>query len=393
MRVNRWVIVALICVSLVAILGAIKFTQIRAAIAFGNSFPEPSETVAAVTASFSNWQPSISVIGEVRASREVVVQTEVAGVIAKVGFASAAQVRQGQMLLQLDIAEESAQLEMIRPEVELAKIEVDRLTPLVAKNAVSRQLFDQAQANLAIARARLLSIQEIIAKKTVLAPFSGTVGIHQFEVGQVLDSNVVVTQLVGELEQLWVDFFLPQKFANLAVGTTVTVSATDIIDQTLTGRVIAVEPIVSRQSRSVRARASLENASGELKPGLIVQVNALVGAARQVVRLPNTAVRRDAFGNFVFALQKDADGGWRAHRKPIKVISSDSRDAIVTAGVEVGDMIAATGSFKLREGLLVKVSNIKPNEPLPRQAEQARSAAANETGSANPQNETKLNHD
>ena len=100
MRSKPWLIVIAVCVGLLVVLGLIKFLQIRAAIAFGESFPEPSETVELQFVEPSIWQAEISVVGEVRASRELLLRNEVEGVIAKIGFVAGAEVKAGDVLLQ-----------------------------------------------------------------------------------------------------------------------------------------------------------------------------------------------------------------------------------------------------------------------------------------------------
>jgi membrane fusion protein (multidrug efflux system) len=362
MRINRWVVVAAVCIGLILALGLIKFLQIRAAIEFGNSFPEPSETVETITAKLSPWQPSIEVIGEVRARREVEIRTETNGIIAKVGFLSGGMVKQGDVLIQLDTAEERAQLEMIKPEVELAKLEVDRLSPLVKKQAVSQQVFDRAKVALAVAKGQEAVVKESIANKTVVAPFDGVTGIHQFEPGQVLGDNHVITHLVGDLDILWVDFNLPQKFTGLKAGVDVFIRPDDGHSQNLRAEVIAVEPNITIASRSVRARAEFPNTQQQLKPGAIVQVSVPVGDARAVFRLPGTAIRRDSFGTYVFVLEKDDLGKWRAQRRPVSIASQNNTQVTVLEGLDEGEIIAAMGSFKLREGILVNISQSDRDE-------------------------------
>ncbi|NNC98643.1 MAG: efflux RND transporter periplasmic adaptor subunit [Gammaproteobacteria bacterium] len=357
MRLKRWAIVVGLCIGMVAVLGFIKFTQIRAAIAFGESFPEPSETVETLEARFSDWQARISVVGEVRASRELVLRTEVEGIIAKIGFTSGARVQAGDLLIQLDISEEQARLKAIKPEIELARENARRISGLSNNSAISRQQADQIKAQLSIAKAQEVSVMETIANKAVVAPFSGFVGLHDFEVGEFLAANTVITTLVGDLQTLWVDFSLPQKYAQLTVGTIVSVRAPDISDAVLQATVLAVEPNISADSRNLKVRAVLGNPDLTMKPGSFVQVSAPIGNSRQVIRLPSAAVRVDTFGAYVFRLAKDDAGKWRASRRPVTVITKEGDESIVSEGIEVGDVIATVGSFKLREGILVNQSN------------------------------------
>ena len=381
LRNRPWLVTIIACLTLFFVLAFIKFTQIRAAIAFGESFPEPSETVHSQFTALSFWRPYTEVVGEIRASRELELRTEVSGMVALVGFNSGDQVSQGQVLLQLDIAEEQAQLAALEPQIELAKKDLKRLEGAVKSRSVSQQLADQAKSNLAVLRAQAVSIREIIANKTVSAPFAGRTGLHDFEVGEFVSSNTRITRLVGSLDTLWVDFSLPQQYANLANGEAVEVKALQnarLNADAVKATVIAVEPSVSSTSRSINARAEIlsktsqltnqptNQLTNQLRPGSIVQVSVPVGEQRQIVRLPSTAVRIDAFGSFVYTLSKDPQGATRATRKPIEVIAKQGADSILAAELGAGLEVATIGSFKLRDGILTNIrANPTPTAPAP----------------------------
>jgi membrane fusion protein (multidrug efflux system) len=353
MRLKPWQVVAAVCVGLVVVLGLIKFMQIRAAIAFGESFPEPSETVEIQTVKLSAWQAEISVVGEVRASREVMLRNEIEGVIAKIGFQAGGEVNAGDILLQLDIDEEQANLEAIAPQLRLAQLDLKRISGLVNRQAVSQQEADRAAAQLAIMQGQQAAVEAVIANKSVVAPFDGFAGLHDFEVGEFLSANTVITDLVGDLDTLWIDFSVPQRYSGLSSDTLIFVEAAELGTDRLSATISAVEPLISSQSRSLKVRAVFDNKKRLLKPGFIVNVFAPVDYVRQIVRLPNTAVRLDAFGTYVFVLSKDKANQWRASRRPVTVDAKQGYDSIISSGLQTGDVIATTGSFKLREGLLV----------------------------------------
>jgi membrane fusion protein (multidrug efflux system) len=335
------------------VLGLIKFMQIRAAIAFGESFPEPSETVEIQTVKLSAWQAEISVVGEVRASREVMLRNEIEGVIAKIGFQAGGEVNAGDILLELDIDEEQANLEAIAPQLRLAQLDLKRISGLVNRQAVSQQEADRAAAQLAIMQGQQAAVEAVIANKSVVAPFDGFAGLHDFEVGEFLSANTVITDLVGDLDTLWIDFSVPQRYSGLSSDTLIFVEAAELGTDRLSATISAVEPLISSQSRSLKVRAVFDNKKRLLKPGFIVNVFAPVDYVRQIVRLPNTAVRLDAFGTYVFVLSKDKANQWRASRRPVTVDAKQGYDSIISSGLQTGDVIATTGSFKLREGLLV----------------------------------------
>ena len=97
--IRRWLITVICLVAIIAGLGFIKFTQVKAAIAFGESFPEQSETVYMVEATWSQWQPYIDLVGELNALQTVEIRNELEGIITKVGFKSGSKVNENQILI------------------------------------------------------------------------------------------------------------------------------------------------------------------------------------------------------------------------------------------------------------------------------------------------------
>lgn len=357
MRNRPWLVVILGCLVLVLVLGFIKFTQIRAAIAFGESFPEPSETVQIATVEFSDWQPRMVVVGDVRASREVELRNELPGIIAEVGFASGSLVEEGDLLLQLDISQETAQLQSAQAELALAEADYKRFSGFKNPDAVSRQQVERSKAEFLMAKGRAGAIQSVIDRKTLRAPFKGYRSIHQFEVGQFLSANSMVTRLVGDGGESWVDFAIPQQYSGIEIGSLVTVSAPESQVQDVPAKVIAVERGISRQSRTVQVRAALEPGISPLKPGTIVRVSTPLGQPIQTVTLPSSAVRVDTFGPYVFVLESDPEGKIRAKRRPVSVSSKEQEYTIVKDGLLAGERIATKGASKLREGIWVKESS------------------------------------
>jgi membrane fusion protein (multidrug efflux system) len=381
---KRWLAVVAICLSIFLILALVKFFQIRAAIAFGESFPEPSETVEFQSIAYSSWQPQIKVSGEVRAPQEVELRNEVAGVIAKIGFNSGASIEKGQLLLQLDIAEEQAQLSALQPQIALAEKDFKRLSGIKNKQAVSQQLIDQARSQLGVVNGQAASIKESITNKTIVAPFDGNSGLHDFEVGEYIEADTLVAWLVGNTEELWIDFQLPQQHGKIETGQTITAEAPELFKGQRVGQVLVVGPAFSRATRSLAVRAAIANQDNTITPGSFVTVSAPTGVEQTIIRLPSTAVRFDSFGSYVFFLEQQSQQ-WRAKRQPVTVLAKEQYQTILQADLSEGMTVATVGAYKLREGLLVKLSGngvLSPAAENPVDVNVSNPNTANNQGSA-----------
>lgn len=351
---KRWLAVLLFCVGIFVLLALIKFFQVRAAIEFGESFPEPSETVQYQAVAYSNWRPTIQVIGEILAPQEVVLRTETAGVIAKLGFKPGAEVKQGDVLLQLDVAEEQARLAALEPQLELARKDYERLAG-IKRQAVSQQLIDQAKSRLGVARGEVAAVKESIVNKTVIAPFDGISGLHDFELGEYIAADTLVTRLVGDTQELWVDFQLPQQHSQIDIGSIVMINAPGLFEGKLEATVSVVEPAFSRATRSLGVRAIFPKTQYAPTPGSIVNVAVPSGQTTQVVSLPSTAVRHDQFGSFVYLLNRDEADQWRASPARVVELAKAGLTSFLEPSIAEGDRVATTGAFKLSEGKLVNL--------------------------------------
>jgi len=357
MHWRRWLVTVVFCFAVVGLLGFVKFNQVMAAIAFGESFPEPSETVKIERIETSTWQPSLKLIGSVLPTHSLEIRNELEGVVTYIGFESGGKVEKGAVLLRMQIDDELAQLDAIHAEITIAELDVSRFQKLLEQRASSRDQYDRAKAQLAVSNARKRSLEAVIAKKTVIAPFAGQAGLHQLETGAFLSANTMTTKLVSDSNTVWVDFNIPQTYANLSIGTEVTVSSHSLGLYDEKAVVVAIDQEISTRSRNIKVRAELTTDQIKLKPGTIVSVSLPVYSQQQVVRLSSKAIRYDAFGTYVFKLTKDDKNDWRASRQVVNVIYKQDEISIIdiasSNGLKLNDVIATQGSFKLREGILV----------------------------------------
>ncbi len=370
-KTRRWLWLLLVCLVVVAVLGGLKYVQVTRAIAFGNSFPERSETVTAVIATPVSWQQRYRTIGEVRATRYVELRTEVDGKISEIGFIGGSPVVAGQTLLVLDSSEERAQLQATRAQLQLAQLQLKRIAQLRASKLASENENDSAKADKDILEANVASLQARIDKKSLSAPFDAQTGLHSLQVGQYLPANAIITELTGGQGELWIDFNLPQGKASLAIGDPVQVSSRSLSGVHLTATVISAEASLDLQSRSRGYRALLTDPPEAIRPGSVVDVEVATGSLEGIFRLPSTAVRRNSFGAYVYVLEAAEPGGiaeFRAVRRQVTIGPGDGEEIIVTGGVEPGERIAAIGAFKLTDGLPTHVAEkqqaVEP-EPSP----------------------------
>ncbi len=352
MQIKRWLISIVIVLTVISGLGFVKFSQIQAAIAYGESFPEPSASVKSTYVETIQYSHIDRVVGQLVAPSLLNITGEYSGPVTYVGFKPGDLVTQGQVLLRQDVSLEQANLKAAKARLKLAKTNYQRLTQLLREKRVSENEVDAAEAEVSIADAEVDNLSAVIAKKTIVAPFTGNVGLEQFQVGQMLMANAPVTTLVGTDPTIWVDFSVPQTLTQPAIGEVVSVKLMQASGAMGQATIIAKQPTLNVNSRQQSYRAQLPNTDRVFSHNQVVSVT-ISSAPKQTVAVPTNAITRSHEGYYVYQLEQDEQQNWRA--KPIQVNVGERVDDmhIVLSGLSGGEFIATEGAFKLSEGLRV----------------------------------------
>jgi len=368
---KRMLVTLAATIAIVAALGFVKFKQIQTAIAQGAAFKMPPEAVTTIVAARDTWPSTLTAIGTVAPVHGVTVSADLHGVVERIAFESGQTVREGEVLAVLDTRQERAQLAAADAQRDLARVNYDRMEGLLNEKVVSRAEFDRATADQRQAEAKLGEINATIARKTVRAPFSGVLGIRRVNLGQYLSGGDPLVTLES-LNPIYVNFGVPQQSASqMRPGRDVRAKTDGANPIDVSGRVTAVDSIVDEKTRNVQVQATFANANGPLRPGMFVQTEIVLGAARSVVALPASAISYAPYGDSVFVVSDiKGDNGqtYKGVRQQFVTVSGTRGDQVaVTSGINAGDEVVTSGVFKLRNGAAVLVNNkVTPaNDPRP----------------------------
>ena len=337
-------------------LAAWKYTGIAASAAASANQPEQMEVVTAAVATDREHRRTTTSIGTVLALRSITLQNEIAGTVERVHLIPGQIVEPGAVLVALDASVERAELQAQEAQAALAKTTLGRLEKLRTHQATSQEEVDQARAEYDVAQAQMVRTRALIAKKIIRAPFRARVGLADVHVGQYLNEGAELTTLQGVAEAVHVDFTVAQRVAaGLKVGDSVAVySAND--NTPIPARIVAVDARVDPDTRNATIRARL---AGETTPapGASVRVLVPVGPLDTVVSVPVNALRKGPQGDHVFVIEPDSAGKPRAHVRTVQSGPVLGEEVIIYDGVKSGEQIATSGSFKLREAVLVAIAD------------------------------------
>ena len=370
---KRMILMVAGMMAFIAVVGSVKFFQVRAAIAQYASFQPPPEAVTTTVAEAGEWAATLDAIGSVAAAQGVTVSADLPGIVERIDFESGDRVRRGDLLVRLDARQERAQLAAATSARELASLNLERLRSLREKGVVSQAELDRVQAESQQAAARVAEIAAAIERKHVRAPFAGTLGIRQVDLGQYLDAGAPVVSLQA-LDPVFVDFAVPQQeVARLPLGSEVRVTGEGLPGEA-TGRITAFDAVVDDATRNVQVQATFDNPEGALRPGMFVQARVLRGAATRVVALPASAINYAPYGDSVFVVEEMQGPNGQPYlgvRQQIVRLGGTRGDQVaVLDGLKPGEQVVTSGGFKLRPGAAVQVNNeVQPaNESSPQPA-------------------------
>ncbi|QJI30690.1 efflux RND transporter periplasmic adaptor subunit [Pseudomonas sp. ADAK18] len=330
--------------------------------------PKPPISVAVATAIEQQWQAEIPAAGTLKALQGIDLSIEVPGVVTELHFESGQPVKAGQPLLQLDNEAEQAQLDIALAELRLAQQNFNRGQQLVTSRAISASEFDRLAAEKDRHRAVVAHHEAALAKKGLTAPFSGTIGIRNIDIGDYLQSGTVVASL-QDTSSLYVDFYVPeQSIPLMTIGQSVRVEVSALPGQHLLGRLSAINPIVQDSTRNVLVRATLPNPQNRLLPGMFASLQVLLADPPTHLVVPQSAITYSLYGHslFVVSIRKTVDGLLDLDANGLPVLIAEQRlietgerrggQVAITKGLSKGEQIVTAGQIKLTHGAPISVS-------------------------------------
>jgi multidrug efflux system membrane fusion protein len=291
---------------------------------------------------------------------QVTISPEVAGRVVELKFESGANVKAGDVLVQLDDQTERADLASYQAQARLAQLNLARSQALAQKQFSSKQSVDEQKSLLDQANAGIAKSQATIAYKVIKAPFDGMLGIRQINLGEYLNAGAAVVTLT-DLDHLYIDFTLPeQDRGQLIVGQDVEIRVDAFPKRIFPAKLETIDPQVDPAMRAVRLRAALANPDHLLQPGMYGKVAVVLPSEPDVVTIPETAIDYSVYGESAFVVRdgKDKEGKPQLTVEQVFVTTGARNNGKVgiLKGVAAGDQVVVGGQLKLHTGAPVTIS-------------------------------------
>ncbi|KAA9367909.1 efflux RND transporter periplasmic adaptor subunit [Ochrobactrum quorumnocens] len=340
---------------------------------FFANMQQPAKTVSTVTLQPGVWTPGIEAIGSANAINGVDLTVQVNGIVDKINFKANQQVKQGDVLLELENSIETADLVAAKAEAVLADQNLKRAETLRTRGVGAVSDVDTTAAAASAKQAAVAKMQAVLDQKTVTAPFDGVIGISKVDLGQYLTPGTVIGTL-QETDKMRIDFTVPeQSLTSLKLGQAVKVGPS--ADQlNYNGTIVGIDPKIDSSSRLVSVRAEVQNDEPRLTPGQFVQVRIELPQEENVLALPQTAIVTSLYGDYAYVVRpaQPKEGEKAPEGQAEKLVAQQVFVKLgrryggvveITDGLKAGDIVINAGQNRLSPGATVTIDNTV--NPLP----------------------------
>lgn len=318
---------------------------------------------------------STTLIGQLDSPQNVEVRARVEGFVDKMLFIEGTEVKQGDVLFQLDkkpflerLSAANGALEEAKAALNKSEKDVARLEPLALKKAIPQQDLDNAlasvdvgKAGIVTATARVESAQLDLGYCDITAPTSGLIGEKQVSIGELVGKGEpTLMTTISTLDPIWfycnvseVDYLKAQEKSRETGSNIEKLPLTLVLsngkDHADPGHFVFIDRAVNTKTGTLRVRAEFPNKEKLLRPGMFARVRVNLGSRPNCIVVPERALAEIQGKTFVWVVSKEN----KAIQRSVKAGEQVDAGVIIREGLQPGERIIVEGIHKVREGIPV----------------------------------------
>jgi membrane fusion protein (multidrug efflux system) len=305
---------------------------------------------------FSNQQMIADAVGTSRALRSVTLHPITAGEVVKVDFAPGQFVEQGHVLIALDQRKEKLAVELAAFRLDEARSLHIRYKKSAETGATLPTTLEAAGTELEAARIALDQAHIALEDRSIIAPFSGYLGLTDLDVGDRVQPETEITTLDNR-SSLLISFELPEVLLyKVKQGNNVTLQTWEFNSPEFEGEIVEIDSRVDPELRTFITRVQVENQNDRLRPGMSFRVRLEVMGEPYPI-MPEIALQWGADGSYVWTV---IDG--KAQRIPVNVVQRSKGKVLVDGDINSGQLVIIEGVQRLRPGLPVQPNTAVADE-------------------------------
>lgn len=300
---------------------------------------------------------SWAAVGSLQANESVVVRPEISGRITRLGFKEGQRVERNALLVQLDDSVFAAQIGQAAANLALATRNSKRAEDLYARQLISTAERETTTASLNVATASLNLARAQADRAVIRAPFSGRVGLRSAAVGDYVNPGQDLV-VIEDLDRIKLEFRLPElAVPDVREGQDLAVELDAYPGQTFAATLYAIDSRVASDTRSLAARALLDNADGRLRPGLFARVNLVVERKTHALLIPENAILVRGDRSYTYVIN---DG--KAVEREVSVGQRSDGHVEILRGLEAGEPVVTSGLQGVGNGVRVEATEMKASQ-------------------------------
>jgi membrane fusion protein (multidrug efflux system) len=382
--------------------GLIIFNSIKHVLMnyYFNHYKIPTVTVSAAKTEQIDWYPYFASVGSFVAINGVDVTTQSAGKITAIHFNSGQYVEKNSPLVDIDDSVEQALLKFYQADLIFQKTNYQRQADLVKRNATAISNVDEARAKMQQAEANVENTQATINLKHIKAPFTGSLGIRQIDLGQFLQPGVTTIAPLQSLDPIYLNFYIPEQYiTRIRIGQMIIFNVEQSPGINFKGQITAINSKIDEKTHNIQVQATIENCPAlhtkqfkqsdfiqERKalpdgrevlscsstvnhdrniqqfnfiPGMFATIEIVQPVKHDVIVVPSTAVSYTMYGDSVFVIEASADEKMPATVKRVYITAGETRGnyTVIKKGLSANQLIVSAGEMKLQDGTPVVIDS------------------------------------
>jgi membrane fusion protein, multidrug efflux system len=309
-------------------------------------------------------------VATTQAIRSVTLQAQATGYLAQQAAPDGADVKQGELLYQIDPRDYQAALNQVKAQAQHDSAAYDyshvserRNSALSKDGWVAKDTFDQATSNLrqsvatlAVDAAAVQTAELRLGYTEIRAPFAGRLSKSLVHEGALINATGTQFNTLVQLDPIYATFN-PSETELAAITKSrskgpisVDVQPADDAQQRFSGTLTFLDNVVDRSTGTITARATISNPDHTLLPGEFVHVHVHIADRPDALLVPQVALGSSQLGRFVYVVGKDG----KAEQRIVSSGASYGSLIVIEKGVEEGDRIIVGNLQKIVVGVPVE---------------------------------------
>lgn len=309
--------------------------------------------------------PYIEAVGTLNAYDEVIISSEVDGILKSVKVEAGTQVRKGQLLatindVEFDLEVNRGEALLRQAEANLLNIQLEheRKSALIKDELITKQQFDDVSTRLTLAQAEvdkvkatLLLAKEKYLKTKIFSPISGVVKEKKVTRGDFVRNGTPLISII-RINPIKITFTVPEKYVGLIkVGQDVSFKVDAFPKEVFKGKLTLINPSLDEKTRTITVEAQSTNPKARLAPGFFANVILYTGKTKEIVTVPITSLFYEGETVKVFVVK-----GGIAKERIVKIGNKYEEKMEILDGIKKGELVVTVGQQNLSDGVKVNVA-------------------------------------